>query len=77
MLAALGGGCLAPIAAFGRVADGRLSLAGRVLRFDGTEMIEAAWTGDPDEALELGTRGAEVLLAQGAADLIRAARQTR
>jgi hydroxymethylbilane synthase len=42
MLSALEGGCLAPIAAFGRVEDGRLTLAGRVVGRDGRKKLDAA-----------------------------------
>ena len=41
MLAALQGGCLAPVAALGRVEGDRLTLVGRVLSRDGARRIEA------------------------------------
>ncbi len=72
MLAALRGGCLAPIAAWGRPENGRLTLTGRVLSSDGTEKLEA--TCDGDDAIDLGSKVADSLLAQGAAELIRASR---
>ncbi|MBU4270891.1 MAG: hydroxymethylbilane synthase [Planctomycetes bacterium] len=75
MLLALQGGCLAPIAALGRVEDGLLTLAGRVLGRDGARMLESADSASPAEAEELGRRVAEALSAQGAAELIRAARE--
>lgn len=75
MLAALEGGCLAPIAAWGRVEDETLKLTGRVLSPDGTQRIEATLTESPNEAVQLGRRVAGELAAQGAARLIRAARQ--
>jgi hydroxymethylbilane synthase len=83
MLAALHGGCLAPIAAWGRVENGRLALTGRVLSPDGRRKIEAvgetparsASEGKQSDAVlqdsvDLGRRVAEKLLQQGAADLI-------
>ena len=76
MLAALQGGCLAPIAASSRVEDALLTLTGRVLHPDGTEKIEASESGDPAEPAQLGNRVADALFAQGAAKLIQAARQT-
>jgi hydroxymethylbilane synthase len=76
MLGALQGGCLAPIAAWGRVAGGSLILTGRVLHPDGTKRIETTESGDLQRATELGHLVAEGLLAQGAADLIRASRET-
>jgi hydroxymethylbilane synthase len=75
MLAALQGGCLAPIAALGRVEADRLTLIGRVLSRDGVQRIDAAETFPVAEALDLGRHVAEMLLAQGAAQLIDAARQ--
>jgi hydroxymethylbilane synthase len=75
MLAALQGGCLAPIAALGRVEADRLTLIGRVLSRDGALRINAAETADPADSLALGCHVAKMLLAQGAAQLIHAARQ--
>jgi hydroxymethylbilane synthase len=75
MLAALMGGCLAPIAAYGQVEGDRLQLTARVLSADGARKIEAERTAAPAEAVELGRRVAEDLLAQGAAALIAAARK--
>ncbi|MGQ9574502.1 MAG: hydroxymethylbilane synthase [Thermoguttaceae bacterium] len=75
MLAALQGGCLAPVAAWGRIEDGRLVLSGRVLRPDGQQTLDAQQAAEPSQAVQLGRRVAEALLAQGAAALIRAARQ--
>jgi len=75
MLAALRGGCLAPIAAFGRIEEQLLVLTGRVLSVDGVQRIEATLDGDPDTADELGRRVAEALLDDGAEELVAAARQ--
>lgn len=98
MLAALQGGCLAPIAALGCVDGERLTLTGRVISHDGTERLEATdhvvllaeqmagqgavlelpasagGLGLASAAVQLGQRVSEVLLAQGAGDLIGAAR---
>lgn len=76
MLAALQGGCLAPIAALARVDGDRLTLVGRVLGRDGVRRIEATETASVAESLALGRQVAEALLTQGAGELIRAARQT-
>ncbi len=75
MLAALGGGCLAPIAAWGRIEDGRLALTGRVLPPDGSAKLEAARAAPPAEAESLGREVAAALLDQGAKAFIDAARQ--
>jgi len=74
MLAALEGGCLAPIGAWGRLEDGRLTLTGRVLHPDGSKRVDATLNGDPVQAVRLGCRVAEALITQGADALIRAAR---
>jgi hydroxymethylbilane synthase len=74
MLAVLEGGCLAPIAAWGRLEDEHLTLSGRVLSLDGRQKIEATLVGDPQA--ELGRRVAEALITQGAIELVQAARQT-
>lgn len=75
MLAALHGGCLAPIAALARVEGERLNLMGRVLGHDGTRRIEAADSASLAEAEALGRQVADALLTQGAAEVIHAARQ--
>lgn len=74
MLAALEGGCLAPIAAWGRVEEGRLALTGRVLDPRGTRKIESTASDGLNDPEGLGRRVAGELLAQGAAELIRASR---
>jgi hydroxymethylbilane synthase len=74
MLAALHGGCMAPIAAWGRVEDGRLVLTGRVLSHDGAEKIEVAQRAEPSQAKQLGGQVAEELAAQDASRLIQASR---
>ncbi len=74
MLAALGGGCLAPIAAWGRLEDVQLTLTGRVLPPDGSAKLEATCRAPLGEAESLGRRVAETLLAQGAKEYLDAAR---
>jgi hydroxymethylbilane synthase len=75
LLAALQGGCLAPVAALGRIDGDRLTLVGRVLGRDGVRRIEAADAAAVAEAESLGRSVADALSAQGAGELIRAARQ--
>jgi len=91
MLFHLHGGCLAPVAAWGRMEHGQLLLTGRVLHPQGQPMVELTQTvsipscpppGDRaglEESLQaaeqLGFQVAEALLAQGADPLIRAARR--
>ena len=75
MLAALRGGCLAPIAAWARMENDALCLTGRVIGPDGTEKLEATAHGNVDDPNGLGSRVAEELASQGAADLIRLSRE--
>ena len=65
MLAGLHGGCLAPIAAWGRIEGGQLVLTGRVLDPVGTRKLEAMQAAAADEAESLGQRVAGVLLHRG------------
>lgn len=75
-LAALGGGCLAPVGAYGRPTTGGKSfvLTGMVASLDGSRLLRQTITGvaaDPGEATALGKRLAEQLLADGAAEILR------
>ena len=74
MLAALHGGCMAPIAAWARIEGVQLHLTGRVLDPAGTRKLESGTHGATNAAESLGTRMAEDLLARGAAELIAACR---
>lgn len=75
-LAALGGGCSAPIAAFAEVRDGRLHLRGRVVSTDGAQTVAAVAegpfdAGDPVAAGgAAGESAAQAALADGAARLL-------
>lgn len=74
LLRELSGGCLAPIAALGRVEGERLRLVAVVLTPDGTVRLMADVEGPVDQAAELGREAAQKLLAAGAAAIISAAR---
>lgn len=86
VLAALHGGCLAPIAAYGLVASAaghtsrQLTLTAVVMSTDGTIRLQESAGCDVDAAaddavaVKLGTSVAEKLRAAGAEELIRAAR---
>lgn len=77
-LATLAGGCLAPIAGWGRVEDGRLLLGARVFGDEPTRVVvlhaeQAAPLPpehDPGVAIGLGVAVAEQLLAAGAGDVL-------
>ena len=72
-LAALGGGCSAPIAALGTPTDRGLHLRGRIVSLDGARTVEAEATAvghGVDVAVGLGRRLAEQVLAGGARALL-------
>jgi hydroxymethylbilane synthase len=65
----LGGGCSAPIAAYGRYEDGHLTLTGRVASLDGKKMVtETASGNDPHE---LARNLADTLLRSGAERILQ------
>jgi hydroxymethylbilane synthase len=68
---ALQGGCQVPIAGFASLADGRLSLQGRVGSPDGAELLESRGEEAPERAAALGRTVASALLNQGAARILR------
>ena len=75
LLAALGGGCLAPVGAWARTsASGELLLDAAVLRVDGRRRIAATLAGPREDPEKLGAAVAELLLAEGAARLIEQSR---
>ncbi len=68
----LGGDCHAPIAAFAQV-DGRiLRVRARVASPDGSRMLVVNEVGPADDPVAAGEQVAELLLAQGAAELLAA-----
>jgi hydroxymethylbilane synthase len=75
-LAALGGGCLAPIGAYGRSPAGpeNLALTGMAASLDGSRLIRQTVEADVKElgdAVALGRRLAERLRAEGADEILR------
>lgn len=71
MLYALGGGCLVPIGATSRVADGVLTLRGAVLSPDGRRRVVATHIGPADTPLAVGQELATMLLAEGAGEILQ------
>ena len=73
LLAALGGGCQAPVAAYCgmRDAGNGMRLYGRVTASDGSVQITASADIDEREPLAAGVRVADLLKAQGASRLLR------
>ncbi|MEQ8210388.1 MAG: hydroxymethylbilane synthase [Lacipirellulaceae bacterium] len=74
MLAALEGGCSAPVAAWGRLENDQLKLEGLVASLDGADVLRASTFGKLEDAEELGRIAAEQLLDLGAAAIIDSAR---
>ncbi|WP_339094872.1 hydroxymethylbilane synthase [Deinococcus sp. VB343] len=73
-LAGLGAGCMAPVGAHAVIKGGLLTLEGWVGALDGTKVIRATSQGDAAECADIGAELAADMLAQGAAELIAAAR---
>lgn len=66
----LQGGCQVPIAGFATLQNGQLHLQGRVGSLDGSQLLEASSDASAKDAIALGERVAEQLLAAGAADIL-------
>ena len=66
----LGGGCLMPIAAFGKLEGEQLSLDGLVAAPQGTSIIRDKVRGSALEAEELGKKLAEMILEKGGKKLL-------
>ena len=75
-LAALRGGCLAPIGAWGRLEQQRLRLDVVVLSHDGRDRLAASGESSDDDPELLGRQLAQQLLEDGAAELIDRLRTT-
>lgn len=76
-LCGLGGGCSAPVAAYGIFDGDALSLSGRVLAIDGTESVDVTRTftcADAASAWNGGLELAKVALGQGADQLMERVR---
>lgn len=65
----IGAGCRAALGVYGAVSGDRLLLRGMIAALDG-RMVKGSLEGDVQEAEEIGRRLAEVLLAQGGAELV-------
>ena len=71
-LAALGGGCRVPIAAYASSENGQLELEGAVIAADGHDELRGKLAGPMTEPVTLGERLASQLAGQGAAALLKA-----
>lgn len=74
-LAELEGGCIIPLGAWARDANGLLVLTATVFDPDGREHVTATLSGPLDDASELGRRVAHELCAHGAETLLRRVRR--
>lgn len=70
LLKRLEGGCQVPIAAYGTVDGGQLTLAGLVASTDGSQIIEESLDGGEGEAEKIGIALAERLLGRGAGEIL-------
>ena len=75
-LRAMGGGCRVPIAAYASCHDGELNLEGAVIASDGSEMVRGSLKGSMTEPIAVGGRLAELLIAQGARNLLISGQKT-
>ena len=75
MLAAIGGGCLAPVAALAETDGIGLRLVAQVLSPDGSRVIRAEVAGSLADAEPLGRQAAAELAAAGASELIAQCRR--
>ncbi len=69
-LRALGGGCRLPIAAYGLIEKGRLSVEGFLAAPDGSDYVRDKVWGEPAEAEVLGKRLADLILEKGGKKLL-------
>jgi hydroxymethylbilane synthase len=70
LLAALEGGCSAPVGAYAAWEDQKLCLTGAVVGYDGVRQIRLSGSGHPDHAERLGRDLATRMLAEGADQLM-------
>jgi hydroxymethylbilane synthase len=66
----LDGGCQVPLAAFARISGSALRIDGMVGTTDGKRLIRHHLEGPIEEAEPLGTKLAEILLVEGAKEIL-------
>jgi hydroxymethylbilane synthase len=64
------GGCSAPVAAYARLQDGKLIITGYAASLDGSQILIETLVGSLSTPGDLGNELAELLLSQGASELI-------
>ncbi len=70
ILREMGGGCMLPVATFGQVQEGMLSVQAAVTSPDGARQVRVLEDGKALEPLEVAARAAERLLQMGALELL-------
>lgn len=69
-LAALDGNCRTPIAGQAKIVDGKLVFEGLIAKVDGTVIFRTSRTGDPADAVKMGTEAGEELKAKVGGDAL-------
>ena len=67
----LGGGCTAPVAAYGKIDGQRMRLYTMAATLDGTRIFRTQIEGDADQAEDIGQEAAKTLLDSGASEILR------
>ena len=67
----IGGGCTAPVAAYGEIDGQRMRMYSMAATPDGGRILRSRIEGDVGEAEELGRRAAKALLEEGASEIFR------
>lgn len=75
LLARVAGGCVVPLAGFSELGGDRLHLRARLAHPEHGPMLEAEFEGATAEAFEIGQRVGQMLLDQGGASIVQAAKQ--
>lgn len=76
VLQRLEGGCELPLGAWGQFVDGKLRLKAFVADPLGKKYLEDEVVGDPILALDLGEKLSQILLSQGAAEILKSVRKS-
>ncbi len=71
----LEGGCQVPVAALGQIVEGWLELDGLVVSLDGQRYLRGRTRGPVEKAEQIGADLAEVILADGADEVLREIRE--
>ena len=77
LLAALQGGCQVPLGAWARMERGELVMEAAVCSVDGQRYVRQKVTGQPAQAAELGQQMAQLLVENGARDILEEVNRAR